>query len=77
MYRFNGISMPGFSVGILATVISAFATDGNFLKSLGVGFVTWVIVDLVSFIEIVLSQKKPNPEKNQENEGSEDCDRDA
>ncbi len=77
MYRFNGVSMPGFSVGILAIVISAFATDGNFLKSLGIGVITWIIVDLVCFIEIVLSKRKPDSEKNQEDKGSEDCDRNA
>ncbi|BBM85052.1 hypothetical protein [Candidatus Uabimicrobium amorphum] len=60
MYRFNGVSMPGFGVGVLLAIVLGFVGYG-FGKVLTISIATWIAIDVITIVQIVVSKKN---EKN-------------
>ena len=64
MYRFNGVSMPGFGIGVLLAIVLGFVGYGSG-KVLTISIATWIAIDVITIAQIVLSKKN---EKNDEHD---------
>lgn len=56
MYRFNGVSMPGFSVGLLLAMILGFC-QYSLMNILVVSAVTWIVIDVMIIAQMSFTKK--------------------
>jgi len=58
MYRVEGVSMPGFAVGLLIGGFLAIVAELSYGISIGVGLATWILVDAKMIHGIYQEKKK-------------------
>lgn len=59
MYRFNGVSMPGFGVALLLAMILGFC-QYSLTKIVVISAGTWIAIDTIIIAQMIFTKKNDN-----------------